>query len=63
MFLSFEKVNLRSDVGVTQAKLNLVRHETVNDENLNELRSVILHGWPDNKHKLSATWPSGTVRR
>ena len=50
VFLSFENVNLCSDVGVTQAKPNLIRHETVNDENLNELRSVILHGWPDNKH-------------
>ena len=50
VFLSFENVNLCS--GVTQAKPNLIRHETVNDENLNELRSIILHGWPDNKHNV-----------
>ena len=52
VFLSFENKNLCSDVGVTQAKLNLIRHETVNDESLNELRSVILHGLPDNKHNV-----------
>ena len=52
VFLSFENVNLCSDIGVTRAKLNLIRHETVNDENLNELRSVNLHGWPDDKHNV-----------
>ena len=40
------------DVGVTQIKLDIIRHATVKDENLQVLKSVIMRSWPVTKQSV-----------
>ena len=52
-FTGFENVNMCDDLGVTQIKLDLITKATVNDENLQVLKCVIMRGWPVTKKKCT----------
>ena len=57
------EVNLVNTLPISENKLELIKHETQQDFSLQQLKQVVLTGWPDKKHKCPpATTPYWNCR-
>ena len=45
------EVNVVDSLPISQDKLELIKHETLQDSSLQQLKGVVLSGWPERKHK------------
>ena len=57
------EVNLVNTLPISENKLELIKHETQQDFSLQQLKQVVLTGWPDKQHKCPpATTPYWNCR-